>query len=81
MSVNLNFKLKDSSKPLNFKLGEKYVIEKGGTSDYEKINNKPKINGEELSGNKTFEQLGEETLTTDNIRDSVDKAFKAIFGG
>lgn len=79
MSAKLNFSLKDSSK-VSLKIGEKYVSG-GGMTDYEKLSNKPKINGEELSGNKTFEQLGEETLTTDNIRDSVDKAFKAIFGG
>lgn len=30
----------------------------GGTSDYTKLSNKPKINGAELNGNKTSEQLG-----------------------
>ena len=30
----------------------------GGTSDYENLNNKPKINNVELSGNKTTSELG-----------------------
>ena len=30
----------------------------GGTSDYEKLKNKPQINGNELIGNKTSEELG-----------------------
>ena len=35
----------------------------GGTSDYNNLDNKPSINGHTLSGNKTSEQLGIESLS------------------
>lgn len=40
--------------------GTKYAVSSGGggTSDYTDLNNKPQINGVELSGNKTASQLG-----------------------
>lgn len=44
----------------------------GGTTDYTDLDNKPKINGIELSGNKTTAQLGIEipTKTSDLENDS-----------
>lgn len=36
----------------------KEVIEQGGTSDYDELENKPKINNVELDGNKSFADLG-----------------------
>ena len=40
-------------------LDVKEVIEQGGgTSDYTELTNKPEINGNTLSGNKTGSQLG-----------------------
>ena len=49
--------------------------------DYEDLIKKPKINGVELIGNKTFEQLGEETLTNSELKDIIDSQFATIFGG
>lgn len=44
------------------------VGETGGTSNYNELSNKPSINGNELSGNKTGAQLGlQNTLTFDNV--------------
>ena len=38
---------------------EEYIGGGGETNgDYEKLDNKPRINGVELSGNKTLEELG-----------------------
>lgn len=36
-------------------------------TDYEKLNNLPKINGVELKGNKFFRDLGLEPLTTNQL--------------
>lgn len=41
------------------------VVGGGGTSDYTDLENKPSINGVELSGNKTTEQLGIEIPSLD----------------
>ena len=42
----------------------------GGTSDYDDLSNKPKINNVILSGNKTTSQLGLPTKTSDLTNDS-----------
>lgn len=39
------------------------IIKTEATSDYRKLINKPKIEGVELQGDKTFEDLGMNTLT------------------
>lgn len=61
--------------------GEITVPEKIVEKDYEKLQNKPAINGVELSGSKTIEDLGEETLTNAEITQAVDKMFDLVFGG
>ncbi len=48
-------------------------------NDYEKIRNKPKINGVELLGDKTFEQLGRKKMTNRAIQDIVDSVYNDIF--
>lgn len=45
-------------------------------NDYNKLNNKPKINDVELFNNKTFEELGLLPMTNSD----VDELFKSIFG-
>lgn len=39
------------------------TVSGGGTKDYNKLNNKPQINDVELIGNKSFEDLGADSLT------------------
>lgn len=39
----------------------------GGTTDYEKLQNRPKINGVELIGNKTNEDIKINALTNEEI--------------
>ena len=46
------------------------VVEK----DYEKLKNKPSINGVELIANKSFEELGEHVLTNFEILELMKKA-------
>ena len=58
----------------------------GGTSDYEKLNNKPSINGVELSGNKTLKELGinlpnmDDYYTKDEV-DSLVGDIETLLGG
>lgn len=42
----------------------------GGTTNYNDLSNRPKINNVELTGNKTNEELGIPTKTNDLINDS-----------
>lgn len=53
------------------------IVEK----DYKKLQNKPSVNGVELTGNKTIEDLGEETLTNMEISSAIDKMFNLVFKG
>lgn len=46
------------------------VVEK----DYEKLSNKPSINGVELIQNKSFEELGDHVLTNFEILELMKKA-------
>ena len=43
-----------------------------GTSDYEQLINKPKIEGEELLGNKTFEELNLKALTNLELEELIN---------
>lgn len=48
----------------------------GGSSDYENLANKPKINGVTLIGDKSIEELGVETMTNLEIKSIFDNVFK-----
>lgn len=41
----------------------------GGTNDYEKLKNKPAINGIELIKNKSFDDLGMSSITNQELED------------
>lgn len=53
----LQMKIMNNQEPLKMKINLPSIPSGGGTSDYEKLNNKPKINGVTLIGNKTTEDL------------------------
>lgn len=44
--------------------------------DYEKLAHKPSINEVELNGNKTFDDLGDHTLSNIEIKAIFDRVFK-----
>lgn len=46
------------------------------TDNYEDLYNKPSINEVELIGNKTFDELGDHTLTNKEIKSIFDRVFK-----
>lgn len=48
-----------------------------GTSNYEALTNQPQINDVTLIGNKSFEDLGDSTLTNIEIKAIFDR----VFGG
>jgi hypothetical protein len=52
-----------------------------GTSDYEELVHKPSINGVELVGDKTFEELGREDISNSRIKAIIDASYDLIFGG
>lgn len=43
----------------------------GGTNNYEKLKNKPAINGVELIQNKSFEDLGMSIITNQELEDML----------
>lgn len=51
--------------------------ERGGSKDYNTLANKPKINGVTLVDDKSFEELGVDTLTNLEIL----SIFNRVFGG
>lgn len=44
--------------------------------DYNKLINQPSVNNEVLEGNKTFEDLGDHTMTNIEIKAIFDRVFK-----
>lgn len=46
------------------------------TDNYDDLYNKPSINEVELKGNKTFDELGDHTLTNKEIKSIFDRVFK-----
>ena len=50
----------------------------GGTSNYEALSNKPKVNGIELTGNKEFEDLG---LVEMSNQELLEIANIVLYGG
>ena len=59
------------------------VAQGGGTSDYERLHNKPSINGHELVGNSSLEDIGipdlsnvpKEVLTIEDLDDIISEDF------
>lgn len=71
----------DVDRTENLMLDSGVAVVVGGGRDYDKLKNKPLINGTEVSGVKTMEDFGENTISYEEIRKSVDNAVQIIFGG
>lgn len=52
-----------------------------GTTNYNDLSHKPSINGVELVGNKSFEDLGEDTITNAELQEIIEQQYSMIFGG
>ena len=52
---------------IQVKLSESGVIYQNGTADYSELKNKPSIESVELDGNKSFEELGLQSMTLQEL--------------
>lgn len=69
MSV-IDIQMVDIDQVIDLEMNE--VINNGGTRNYNDLNNKPMIEGVELVGNKTYEELNLSSLTNTEIEDLLD---------
>lgn len=69
MSV-IDIQMVDIDQVIDLEMNE--VINNGGTKNYNELNNKPSIEGVELVGNKTYEELNLSSLTNTEIEDLLD---------
>lgn len=51
------------------------IVVEGGTMDYEKLSSKPKIEGVELIGDKSFEDLGMRDMTDEELQTLITNVF------
>ncbi len=75
--LTLFLKVQKRPKPSTYILPD---YDEGG-GDYNSLANKPTVNGVELKGNKTIEDLGEHTITNAELSDIVNYQYQLIFGG
>ena len=68
--MNADFRESDSIKA---RFGETSIVH---TGDYNELYNKPCINEVELTGNHSFEDLGDHLLTNIEIKKIFDRVFK-----
>ena len=68
-----NASMQDGGQGMNGSFDHVIEVE---TADYNKLANKPRINDEEVVGNKTFEDYGEHILTNIEIKQIFDNVFK-----
>ena len=56
--------------------GDLKMAERSSENDYEKLHNKPKINGVELVGNQSFDDLGMSELTALDVFNILNKVWE-----
>lgn len=56
--------------------GDLKMAERSYENDYEKLHNKPKINGVELVGNQSFDDLGMSELTALDVFNILNKVWE-----
>lgn len=49
--------------------------------DYNLLRNHPSVNGVELKGDKSFEDLGRNKITNMDLKKIIDEQYELIFGG
>lgn len=57
----------DEQNSIDAEIENSDIVPTGITTDYEKLNNKPKIEGVELVDNRSFEDLGMKSLTNSEL--------------
>lgn len=66
-TVEIAGNIEGSLAPTREVSGSLTIPKGGGTNDYERLTNKPSIEGHELIGDKSFKQLGMDTLSVQEI--------------
>lgn len=66
-TVEIAGTIKGSLSPTREIKGSLTIPKGGGTTNYEELINKPSIEGHELIGDKSFKQLGMDTLSVQEI--------------
>lgn len=80
--MTLNVKFESQEEKMQLRVPEETVrVPVDNVTDYQKLQNKPSINGEVLEGDKSFEDFGRRTINNMEIIKIVDKQFAEIFGG
>lgn len=79
MSGKLKMRIVKRDKTL--KMGMTSTVTPRVATSYEDLEDKPSINGVELAGNKTFEELGEQTITNAELAQIINEQYNMIFGG
>lgn len=57
----------DEQNSIDAEIENSDIVPTGITTDYKKLNNKPKIEGVELVDNRSFEDLGMKSLTNSEL--------------
>ena len=71
-NIPLQVELELESNTHEYTLGvEENIGITGGTNDYEKLKNKPSINGVELVKNKSFSDLGMDIISNQELEDML----------
>ena len=71
-NIPVQVQVEMESKLHEYKIGMQENIElSGGTNDYEKLKNKPSINGVELVKNKSFSDLGMDIISNQELEDML----------
>ena len=71
-NIPVQVELELESNTHEYTLGVEENIElSGGTNDYEKLKNKPQINGVELLKNKSFSDLGMDIISNQELEDML----------
>ena len=71
---NLDFTIDSDDISLDFTVDPFVNV---ATNNYNELINKPQINSVELQGNKSFEELGDHTLTNLEIKTIFDRIFRS----
>ena len=65
MSVEMRMKIQQRSPTLKLRIGN--AMPHGGTTDYNDLSNKPSIEGHELVGDSTIQEIGVDALSVTEI--------------
>lgn len=76
--INLDVSASPQTVPLNV---DTPVVEQTVNGDYTQLRNLPTLNGEEIIGDKSFEDYGEQTITNAELQNIINAQYNLIFGG